>query len=213
MYTLTDLFEGLQVFKAYTESNMIFKQTSFFGLIDPSIGSGFTAPTGSIYIRTNEDRTELLNFYLKESSLDTDWVAFVRAGIFDKAGVVSQVINATDLGFSGTCTGFINVRNVVGGSFVYYKLNITKSGFSPSAGIFTLATISSPTYLPPLNPVRTLISPSTHLVTLGDSSCCFNLTFSTNSLLQLPYPVGGDAFSFDYEGCALVPRDLSGMIT
>lgn len=73
--SVNTLYDALQNFRTYVESNMPYKETSFFGLIEPSV-DGFNANLGTMYIQTNIDNTLILNVFYKSGINDTDWTLF-----------------------------------------------------------------------------------------------------------------------------------------
>lgn len=116
MATVDDLYEGLQLFREYVEANMPYKQTVYFGTIDPSV-TPQAANLGAFYFQTNNINppTEILNVFYKVNVGNTDWALFGEGGGSNvtasantaglgvvRTGSSTFALNLTLLNFDGT---------------------------------------------------------------------------------------------------------------
>lgn len=74
-YTVNSVYEGLNRFKDYVQTNMPYKATGMLGTVVPTNTPGVAAPVPSIYFHVDavDDNANLLGVYLKLGPGDMNW--------------------------------------------------------------------------------------------------------------------------------------------
>lgn len=75
---VTDLYEGLLLFKNYVQANFPYKATYYEGIEDPTVGTGVLANPGAFYVQKDVNGS-MIALYTKANSLNTGWSFVVGA--------------------------------------------------------------------------------------------------------------------------------------
>lgn len=100
-YTINQLYEGLQLFRQYVESNMPYKQTVYFGTDDPTTGAGWIANLGAFYIKLDVGGEFVDTIYYKKTTNSTGWTEIGSGNTpGSQAAIIAAGLNAEQTGSS-----------------------------------------------------------------------------------------------------------------